>query len=105
MRCDVGIDAALEDEIGERLAFVEDPKNLLATALATSPHAGTICLRFIDPYQTTMFNQRQMTPLIAELEALAQTVVRDEKLIVEDVIGLARKCAAEPHLYLKFFGD
>jgi len=46
-----------------------------------------------------------MTPLIAELEAVAQTVGRDERLIIEDVIALARNCAAEPHLALRFYGD
>ena len=102
----MGLDAVLEDESGQRLGTVGDPGSLLVKLLTANPDSSSVCLRFIDPYQVTTFNQRQMGSLIGEIESVAaRAATDDEKRILEAVVDLARRCAAEPHLYVRFYGD
>jgi hypothetical protein len=94
----MGIDLAWEDETGKSLESVGDPRNLFAHALENTDLSGTICLRFIDRYGNTVFNQAQIPVLEKELALLE----RNEQ--VEAVIALVQK-AKELHTYLKFYGD
>ena len=100
------MDSALQDERGKELARVPDVKGLFEHQLPLPTDERFVCLRFIDPYQNTTFNQRQMIPLIRELELVRSNVgTAEEKDIFGQVLDLARKCAAEPHVYVKFIGD
>jgi hypothetical protein len=102
----VGLSIALQDEIGDKLAIVVDPKNLFGRLLPDPADASFVCLRFIDPYQDTTFNQWQMEPFIHEMGRVAtRATTAEQKQILDGVVDLARRCAAEPHLYLKFYGD
>ena len=67
----MGIDARIETELGEPLAKLGDPNNSMNWLLCLAALDATICLRFIDPLGTTMFNSLQIPVLQNELSALA----------------------------------
>lgn len=102
----MGLTIVLEGEDGEKFAVIEDPKNLLARLLPDASDESFACLRFVDPYQITTFNQRQMVPLIKDVQRVAsRAVTAEEKHVLDAVLDIASKCAAEPHLYIRFYGD
>ncbi len=103
----MGIDATLVTEAGETLQEVFDPDDLFQQLL---PHNDeptvSACLRFIDPYGDTTFNQLQIPVLINELEsAVRSTRSAESKKQGEKVLELAKKATSEPHYYVKFIGD
>lgn len=106
----MGLNVVLEDERGETIRRIDDPQDRLVRLLSKAAQddaAGDryVFLRYIDPYQDTTFNQLQMAPLIRDLERVASEAGTAERTILAAVLDLAGECAAEPHLYLKFYGD
>lgn len=102
----MGLTTLLETESAKRIAHVEDPKNLLRRLLPALADESFHCLRFIDPYQNTVFNQLQMERLRAELSRVREKAAsREEQDLLARIDELARRCQAEAHLYLKFLGD
>jgi len=66
---------------------------------------GTACLRFVDPYGDTVFNQLQIPVLIEELDAVAARASdADLEASVRKLIEFLRGCD-EIHTYLKVIGD
>jgi len=67
---------------------------------------GTVCLRFIDRYGDTVFNQLRIPPLIGEIEHL-HTSVKDHPTLqqIQAILTLARNSKGKTHTYLKFYGD
>jgi hypothetical protein len=76
----MGINIRWENERGEQLKEVPDPGSYLGLALGLSPLDNTVCLRFIDPYGDTVFNQQQIPVFINELQWLLQFIT-PEKII------------------------
>ena len=70
----VGISVRIEDENGQPAGELLDPRNHLGRLLSLPECADTVCLRFIDPYGDTVFNQLQLPCLIADLEAVRSKV-------------------------------
>jgi len=129
----MGIDVRWEDESGNQLEEIPDPKNHLGFALTLSPLEKTVCLRFIDPYGDTVFNRQQIPVLISELQDLQRLITSEqfdglrEKLEMEyqadnspkteartaieisehitRIVELAQRSIDEVHTYLKFYGD
>ncbi len=102
----MGIDLHWEDEKGYSSAHVDDSQNLFARLLARLPLGGTICLRFIDHYGNTTFNQLPIPFLISELENVLKSVTdSDTRAQGVEMLALARKSVGEIHTYLKFYGD
>ena len=66
--------------------------DLIASVPQTSP-----CLRFIDPWGDTAFNQLQIETLIPELQTLAP--------IPLPMIEFVSRWRGEAQTYLKFIGD
>jgi hypothetical protein len=64
----MGIDARIETERAESLADVPDPRGYFSWGLSLHDQDSTICLKFIDPYGNTIFNQLQLPTLLSELE-------------------------------------
>jgi hypothetical protein len=63
-------------------------------------------LRYLDPYQHTVFSTVQMAAVIPELERLRTAVGTEaEARTLDAVIDLARRCAAQTHGFLAFIGD
>lgn len=67
---------------------------------------GFTYLRYLDPFQDTIFNSVQMPAIIPELERLggsAQTSA--EQKAIDKVLALARRCAGSVHCFLRFVSD
>jgi len=66
----------------------------------------TSCLRFIDEYGDTTFNQYQLPVLVDELESI-RTKSKDAEASesLESIIAFVRKCQNHVHTYVKFVGD
>jgi hypothetical protein len=63
-------------------------------------------LQYVDPYGNAIFNKGQMPQLLKELELLIGSTSSDEeKILLESVRQLARRCWETEHLYLRFCGD
>lgn len=102
----MGIDAHLQDELGNVLESVLDPNGLMSALVETAPSNRLVCLPYIDPYGDTTFNRLQIRALIAELrEAISRQT--DEAIVAHatTVLRLAEKCLDDVHTYLKFVGD
>lgn len=102
----MGLKVRLEDEDGEELDILMDPHNLLHRLLPRPDDSTFICLRFVDWYGNTVFNRGQAATVLSELDRLRPTAKNDdERLLLDEIANFARRCADEPHLYLKFYGD
>jgi len=67
---------------------------------------STSCLRFIDEYGDTTFNQYQISLLINELESIRQHSKNEEaRESLELLIAFVRKAEDHVHTYIKFVGD
>ena len=103
----MGIDTYLEDEDGESIQIVGDPKSILSHAsLNGSMESGVICLKYLDPYGDATFNHLQMPHLVEELRNLSNTS-RDKELQehIEKILKLIEKGRKDLHTYIKFYGD
>ena len=69
------------------------------------PASGS-CLRFIDPYGDTVFNQAQIDVLASELDAM---LAPGQKRAPPDALPAIRqfvgRAVGQVHTYLKFIGD
>ncbi len=75
----MGVNLYMEDERGTQLAELLDPQGYVGCIVSLAGHEKTACLRFIDPYGDTVFNQLQIPVLIRELEA-GRDLVTDERV-------------------------
>jgi hypothetical protein len=102
----MGIDARVEREDGQAKAELVDPYGLTARLLASLPEAESLCLRFVDPYGDTTFNQLQLPIVITEL-AQAIDIVSDPEVKAHGhaLLELAREASNNAHTYLKLYGD
>ena len=101
----MGVDLIWQDENGKVLEEIPDPKMCIATLVFTLDLADTICLRFIDPYGHTAFNQRQIPTLIAELEAIAPKITDyDTQIHLIRVLELAERSKGAARTILRFNG-
>ncbi len=66
----MGIEIRWENERGEMLEEILDPGGYLSLALGLAALDETVCLRFIDPYGNTVFNQQQIPVFMDELQWL-----------------------------------
>ena len=102
----MGIDVRIEDEQGRELATVLDPQNLVSQLLPSRQDSARVCLRFVDPYGDTTFNQLQLPDLIADLRhAVSQSSKEAVRLHGEALIQLVRWTEGKVHTYVKFVGD
>jgi hypothetical protein len=103
----MGIDVAWVNEKHEHKQDVFDPQQCL-TKLATSawPGSQTVCLRFIDAWGDTVFNQAQITVLLEELRLAERTQSESEiKAHLGKVVRLVERALDQTHTYIKFIGD
>ena len=103
----MGVDVRLEDEEGEQLSeWVGDPRMVFARALPAFDDTPYVCLRFVDRYGDTTFNESQMPVLIEELSRLGEGADEELAEILGQIQRLAERAVEEgPHVYLKFYGD
>jgi hypothetical protein len=102
----MGIEVVVEDERGTKLASLEDPTNILHRVLPSQEDSEFQCLNRVDWYGDTTFNRHQIPDVRRELNLLATTKKKVEEVeMVRKLEVMATKAEAEPHLFLKFYGD
>ncbi|MFC1742674.1 hypothetical protein ACFL35_01675 [Candidatus Riflebacteria bacterium] len=102
----MSIDVTVETEDGQVLAELPDPDNSVIELLPDFSDTTTSCLRFIDPYGDTVFNQGQLPVFIAELNGvLKKTSNGAVTAHGQKLLALAEKFKGKVHTYLKFYGD
>jgi hypothetical protein len=102
----MGLAVTVEAEDGSQIAEVLDPTNVLHRLLPSKGDDTYYCLRYVDRYGNTVFNRLQMETVLQELERMRVNARgADELELLARLAELARRCQAEPHLYLKFYGD
>jgi hypothetical protein len=95
-----------QDEHGAELGRLDDPGFPSELLPADDEPVTTACLRFIDPYGDTVFNQAQLTELLAELES-RRPAITDLRLrrSLDQLLAFLRPCAGQVHTYIKILGD
>ncbi len=102
----MGIDIEVIDENGTDINILLDPNALTKELLPPVSDNSSSCLRFIDPYGDTIFNQYQIPVLISEIERRLYGETKPEiRRHGNKIIELANQALSQVHLYLKFFGD
>jgi hypothetical protein len=100
----VGHAVLWQDENGVELgSFVEPGYD--TRLIQPSWTEGTSCLRFVDPYGDTTFNQLQIPVLIAELKEVAARADGDLAASVRRLIEFLIRCDEQTHTYVKVLGD
>ena len=102
----MGIDLRWEDERGEQLAELLDKSSAVERFLPHFEAQDFPCLRFVDPYGDTVFNQFQIAQVISELERLsAQKHEPEVEQHLRAVLEFVRQASGTVHSYIKFYGD
>ena len=92
-----------EDERGGVLARFA-PEGIPLEILELAPKQSS-CVRFIDPYGDTVFNQLQIPALIEELEQMAHSSTSPEfRRRVGSLVGFLHE-SCDVHRYVRFVGD
>jgi hypothetical protein len=99
----LSIDVEWQDEHGKTLTRYEGPE--LTRALVERAEPTSVCLRFIDPYGNTVFNQRQLPLLISELQALKSRTRDGQRDVIEALLAFLRPPGDQVHTYVKLVGD
>jgi hypothetical protein len=101
----MGIDVRVETESGEVQDEVLDDRNLTEKLLPDREDGSSPCLRFVDPFGDTLFNQIQIPLVVKELE----TRMRASKLEVlshcEAILKVVSATVGEEHTYVRFSGE
>jgi hypothetical protein len=103
----MGVDTSWVKEGLESLQDVFDPKQCV-TRLATSrwPKSESVCLRFVDAFGDTYFNQAQIPVLLEELlSEYTREVEPEVKAHLEKLVNLVEKAQGRAHTYIRFCGD
>ena len=101
----MGLTIELQTELGRMIQRVTDPTNILHKLLPSANDESSRCLRFIDWYGDTTFNELQMDEFLREWTALYSDANTDETTLLRQVESLAQICRDGHHRYLKFIGD
>jgi hypothetical protein len=102
----MGIDIRVQDERGGIIRELLDPKSLVPMLLPEQDGHGSACLRFIDRYGDTYFNQIQIPVLLDELKSAARSCRNAEaKAHGEAVVALVASTVDQVHTYVRFIGD
>ena len=102
----MGVDIRVQSESGSIDNELLDLSDLTSKLLADHSDASSTCLRWVDPYGDTTFNQLQIPYLIEELEAVVDNAT-DRKIREhgQAILNLIREVKNEPHTYVCFVGD
>lgn len=102
----MGLEIRLQDEWGQPLESVADPKNYLGKLLPRNDDDNYPMLAGIDSYGDTLFNRMQMRWFLSEWTTVSSNVhTLEERSLVSQIEAMARRVRDEVHLYLKFIGD
>ena len=97
------IDVELQDEQGLTLARYDGPA--VTQTLVERADPASVCVRFIDPYGNTTFNQLQLSILVRELEALESRTRDGQAQVIRALLTFLHQASDRVHTYVKFIGD
>jgi hypothetical protein len=97
----MAIDVEWQDERGEQIARYDGPA--IDGRLPERAPSTSACLRFIDPYGDTTFNDAQVAVLEQELAAIDGS--DDVAGQARSLLSFVRRVQDRTHRYLKFIGD
>ena len=100
----MGIDLNFQDENGELIEQVADLNGDFANFIGKFRDESFACLRFLDPYGDTVFNQSQLPVLLNELKGV-QSQAGIAADVVASMIDLILRARGQVHTYLCFSGD
>jgi hypothetical protein len=101
----MGIDICVETESGEVQDEVLDVGNLTEKLLPDREDLTSPCLRFVDPFGDTLFNQLQIPLVVKELEGRLRGLGKPEvKAHCEAILKVLRAATGEEHTYVRFSG-
>ena len=101
----MGINLHWQGERGDLLDHVLDERGLTKHLVAAAQE-DSVCLRFVDLYGDTVFNQLQIPVLLEEIRAVAASSLSQEAIAHrEEIVKLVREAQGRVHTYLKFTGD
>ena len=98
------IDLQLQDEKGTAREQFADSE-ALAFLMGAAPTDGTVCLRFVDPYGRTVFNQLQIPVLLAELRSRLLRLRGDQHSRAGALVAFVEQAREKPHWYVGCIGD
>ncbi len=102
----MGIDVRVETESGEVQDEVLDDQNLTEKLLPDREDGASQCLRFVDPFGDTLFNQIQIPIVVAELEKRMRASGRPEvKAHCEAILQAVKAAMGEARTYVRFSGE
>ena len=102
----MGIDVRVETESGEVQDEVLDSANLTEKLLPDREDGTSPCLRFVDPFGDTLFNQIQIPLVVAELEKRLRGPAKpDVKAHLESILKAVKATLGEGHTYVRFSGE
>jgi hypothetical protein len=103
------VKVAWVDEEHKTIEWLDDDAKGTVANLATSRWptlSGTVCLRFVDPWGDTVFNQAQLAVLLAELRVeTAEPGNAEYAVHLSRVAQLVERAQEQMHTYIKFIGD
>jgi hypothetical protein len=82
---------------------IGDVQNLLPDLLPSIEDTSFQCLRFVDRYGITVFNELQIPTVLEELDRLRQGANRAGRELLDRIEDLARQSG--PNELLTFLGD
>jgi len=97
------INVEWRNERGQTLARYDGPA--VTRQLIDRAPAASMCLRFIDPYGDTVFNQRQIPVLLDELRSLAAGTRDGQAETLRLLSQFLEQTLAQVHTYAHFLGD
>jgi hypothetical protein len=101
----MGITVVLEDENGTGIETLDDNTRLLRM-LPPVGDSSFPWMSTIDRYGDTTFNRLQAPKVRAELQRLIRASSEPETTAyLQRIDALLERCVAEPHLYVKLYGD
>jgi hypothetical protein len=102
----MGVDVQIEDEDGNMIEHMGDIKGQFSNFIPSLIESNSFCLRFIDLYGNTIFNQMQIPILIEEIsEALEHVENKDNYEFINEILLFIRKAKGQVHTYVRFIGD
>jgi len=102
----MGIDVRVETESGEVQDEVLDDGNLTEKLLPDREDRTSPCLRFVDPFGDTLFNQIQIPLVVTELEKRLHGSTKPEvKAHCEAILKAVKAATGEEHTYVRFSGE
>jgi len=102
----MGIDVRVETESGEVQDEVLDDQNLTERLLPDREDGTSPCLRFVDPFGDTLFNQIQIPFVVTELEKRLRGPAKpDAKSHCEAILKAVKASVGEAHTYVRFSGE